>query len=84
MNVLAEVIRTLDEVLSLGGRGLRFNADTALLGALPELDSMAVVALVTALQDSLGVVFEDDDISGETFRTVGDLVRLVSDRLGVA
>ena len=80
MDVQLEVLRVLDEVLSLGGRGLRFRADTPLLGALAELDSMAVVSVVMTLQDRLGVVFNDDDFDGGSFRSVGDLVRLVDDR----
>jgi acyl carrier protein len=81
MDVQLEVLRVLDEVLSLGGRALRFDADTPLLGAVPELDSMAVVSVVTTLQDRLGVGFHDDDIDGQSFRTVGALVRLVDERL---
>lgn len=81
MDVQWEVLRVLDEVLCLGGRALRFRADTPLLGALPELDSMAVVSVVTTLQDRTGVLFRDDDIDGETFRTVGDLARRVVERL---
>ena len=81
MDVQLEVLRMLDEVLSLGGRALRFRTDTPLVGAVPELDSMAVVSVVTTLQDRLGVVFHDDDIDGASFRTVGDLVRLVEARL---
>ena len=81
MDVQLEVLRVLDEVLSLGGRALRFGADTPLLGSLPDLDSMAVVSVITTLQDRLGVFFHDDDIDGESFRTVGDLTRLVGERL---
>jgi hypothetical protein len=43
MNLVKEVTRTLDDVLSLGGRASAFTRDTHLLGAIPELDSMAVV-----------------------------------------
>jgi len=81
VDVQLEVLRVLDDVLSLGGRALHFGANTALLGALPELDSMAVVSVVTTLQDRLGVDFHDDDIDGDRFRTVGDLTRLVNERL---
>jgi len=81
VDVQLEVLRVLDDVLSLGGRALGFCADTALLGALPELDSMAVVSVVTTLQDRLGVDFDDDDMDGDRFRTVGDLTRLVNERL---
>ena len=42
MDVTQEVLRVLDEVLSLNGRSGTFTRDTPLLGAIPELDSMAV------------------------------------------
>jgi acyl carrier protein len=77
MNVHAEVVRILDETLSLGGRGLAFTPATPLLGALPELDSMAVVTVLTTLEERLGITFDDDDIDGATFATVGSLVAFV-------
>ena len=80
--VLAHVLRLLDEVLSLSGRAQAFTRDTALLGALPELDSMAVVSLITALEEQLGLVVDDDDIDGDTFATVGSLADFVAARLG--
>ena len=81
MNVNQEVLRILDEVLSLGGRARAFTADTPLLGAIPELDSMAVVTLITSLEEQLGIVVDDDDIDGATFETVGSLTAFVSAKL---
>lgn len=81
MDVLKEVLRVLDEVLSLAGRSAGFSRDTALLGAIPELDSMAVVSLITALEDQFGLVVDDDDIDGSTFATVGSLSDFVSGKL---
>ena len=78
MNVQQEVLRVLDEVLSLGGRSDGFDRNTHLLGAIPELDSMAVVTLITTLEERLGVEVDDDDIDGATFETVGSLVDFVS------
>jgi acyl carrier protein len=75
------VLRVLADVLSLGSRGANFTRETALLGALPELDSMAVAALITALEERLDIVIHDDEIDGETFRTVGSLVDFVSSKL---
>lgn len=81
MDVQREVLRVLDEVLSLGGRAASFNRDTALLGAIPELDSMAVVTLITTLEEQFGLVVADDDIDGDTFASVGALVDFVSAKL---
>jgi acyl carrier protein len=82
MNIEAEVLRLLDEVLSLEGRAAGFNRQTHLLGAIPELDSMAVVSMITALEDTFGIVVDDDDIDGATFASVGTLVDFVSAKLG--
>ena len=81
MNVTHEVLRVLDEVLSLDGRSAKFTRDTPLLGAIPELDSMAVVSLITSMEDQLGIVVDDDDIDGATFATVGSLTDFVSAKL---
>ena len=82
MDARAEVIRLLDEVLSLKGRAQSFTDATPLLGSVPELDSMAVVAVITALEERLGVSVDDDEISGATFATLGTLVEFVGSKLG--
>ena len=51
-----------------------FVADTALFGALPEFDSMAVAHFLTALEERLGVIIEDDDVEAEDFETFGTLL----------
>lgn len=81
MKVHEEVLRVLDEVLSLNGRAAAFTRETPLLGAVPELDSMAVVTLITTLEDQLGITVDDDDIDGDTFATVGSLVDFVNAKL---
>lgn len=81
MNVTQEVISVLSEVLSLGPRAASMGRDTPLLGAIPELDSMAVVTLITTLEQQFGLTIGDDEIDGSTFATVGSLSDFVSDHL---
>jgi acyl carrier protein len=81
MEVTHEVVRVLDEVLGLNGRARSFTRDTPLLGAISELDSMAVVALLTGLEERFGFVVNDDDVDGDTFRTVGSLAAFVGEQL---
>jgi acyl carrier protein len=76
-----EVLVLLDSTLNLNGRSRAFTRDTALLGAVPELDSMGVVALITAMEERLGLTVEDDEIDGSTFATVGSLADFVSARM---
>jgi acyl carrier protein len=81
MDVMKEVLRVLDEVLSLRGSALAFTRETPLLGAVPELDSMAVLSLMTTMEERFGIAIDDDDIDGDTFATVGSLVDFVSAKL---
>ena len=81
MNTQREVLALLDEILSLKGRSVAMTRDTPLLGALPELDSMAVVAVITALEERFGFSVEDDEIDGSAFVTVGALVDFVEAKL---
>jgi acyl carrier protein len=82
MDILREVLATLDEVLSLNGRALSFDRHTPLLGAVAEFDSMAVVSLITTLEDRFGIVVADDDVDGGTFATVGTVVDFVAGKAG--
>ncbi|WP_367849212.1 acyl carrier protein [Rhodoferax sp. WC2427] len=81
MDVTQEVKAVLDEVLSLNGRSAAFTRETHLLGAIPELDSMAVVSLITRLEEHFGLTVDDDDMDGSTFATVGALVDFVDAKL---
>ena len=83
MNIAQEILRVVDEVLSLNGRTASFTRNTLLLGAVPELDSMAVITLITTLEDRFGLVVDDDDIDGSTFASVGSLTDFVSGKLAV-
>ncbi len=75
---LDEVKTILIDVLSLGDAGQRLQADSPLLGSLPELDSMAVVSLVGALEDHFGIMIDDDELSASTFETLGSLADFVA------
>ncbi len=52
-----------------------------LLGELPELDSLAIVELVVALEEHFDIVVEDEDVTGEAFATVASLASLVAQRV---
>ena len=80
MNTKKEILAILDEVLRLKGRSATFSEQTVLLGALPELDSMAVLALISALEDRFGIAVNDDEIDGATFATVGSLIEYVTSK----
>ena len=81
MDIRDEVVSVLDEVLSLKGRARGCALDTPLLGAIPELDSMAVVALITTLEERFGFAVDDDEIDGSVFATLATLVAFVEGKL---
>ena len=81
MDYKNEVLSILDEVLCLKGRADTFTLETPLLGAIPELDSMAVVALITMLEERFGFEVDDDEIDGAAFTSVGTLVDFVQGKL---
>jgi acyl carrier protein len=82
VSTIDQVRRQLAQSLQLGQRAEEFDASTRLLGGLPELDSMAVVGVITALEEHFGIVVDDDEISAETFETLGSLSAFVERKLG--
>jgi acyl carrier protein len=76
-----EVRQLIGEMLQLGERVWTFGPDTPLLGNIPEFDSMAVVALIKALEERFDIQVADDEISAETFETIGNVHAFVRDKL---
>jgi len=67
----------LIETLGIEDRANTLGPETQLFGAIPELDSLAVVEVITALEERFAFQIEDDDFSGEVFETVGSLATFV-------
>lgn len=74
-NVLSSVLQSPDTIDHL-------TMDSPLLGAIPEMDSMAVVSILTALEEQYGFIVDDDEIDAAVFETVGSLVRFVEHKVG--
>lgn len=81
MSVIQQVQDILSSVLQLPNSSGQFTNDTPLLGAIPEFDSMAVVSIITALEDRFGFAVDDDEIDAAVFETVGSLVAFVEQKL---
>jgi acyl carrier protein len=79
MSYLDQITTILRETLGLGR--MRLERDTALLGSLPELDSMAVAGLLLALEQHFNIEVQDDEISARHFATVGSLSDFVQAKL---
>jgi acyl carrier protein len=79
--VIDDVKNVVGRALQLGGRAREMNGATPLLGAVPELDSMAVVQLITALEEHFGISVDDDEIGASTFATIGSLTAFVERKM---
>jgi len=75
-----QVVATLRSILNLDA-GQPLDAGSALLGNIAELDSMAVVSIINALEERFGFVVDDDEVDGRTFATVGSLAGFVQGKL---
>jgi len=81
MSTTEDVREILRTTLQLKERADEIGPDTALLGNIPELDSMAVAMLITAMEEHFDIFVDDDDISAETFETFGSLCEFVEEKL---
>jgi acyl carrier protein len=84
MSVIEAVKNILANTLGLGARKSGLSESTTLLGNIPELDSVAVVSVIAALEDHFGFGVEDDEINADTFATVGTLASFVETKLNEA
>ena len=81
--MLEEIKQLLASVLKLGKRGQTLTEESQLLGSIPELDSMAVVTVLTVIEEQFDVEFDDEDITADSFATLGALCALVEQKIAV-
>ena len=73
MVALEQVLDVLAESLDGSVQIHEMNEEAPLLGAIPELDSMAIVGIITSIEEHFGITFDDDELDAEVFETVGTL-----------
>jgi acyl carrier protein len=81
MATIDDVKSILRDALQIGDRANNFDSATPLLGHVPELDSMAVVTVLTAIEETFDFEVDDDEMTATTFDTVGSLVDFVEQKL---
>jgi acyl carrier protein len=79
--LLDDVKKLVGSALQIGSRMQQMKADAPLLGAVPELDSIAVVNLITALEEHFGIAVADDEIGASTFETLDSLTKFIEGKL---
>jgi acyl carrier protein len=80
MSIRESLQQIVSAQLGAGYPPASFTPERPMLGAIAELDSMAVVGILAAIEDQLGITVEDDEISAEAFETFGALERFVTQR----
>jgi acyl carrier protein len=78
---LDDVKAVLVATLGVEDQADEIRASTPLFGHLPELDSMAVVELVYALEDRFAITIEGEEITAEVFETLASLATFVAAKL---
>jgi acyl carrier protein len=78
---ITEIKKILTDTLGLGDRLDRMEADMILLGNVPELDSVAVITVILAIEKKFSITIKDDEISAKTFATLGTLVDFVENKI---
>jgi acyl carrier protein len=90
MNTNTAAPATLDAVRSVVAATLgiddpradAMHAGTELLGSLPELDSMAVVELIYALEEHFAIEVDGEAVTADVFETLGSLAAFVETHIG--
>jgi acyl carrier protein len=81
LQVVEQVRAVLISILGAAATSSVLDRSSPLLGAIAELDSMAVVSVLTAFEDRFGIAIDDDEIDGSTFATLGSLTDFVAQKL---
>ncbi len=81
MDHTIKIKKILSDILGLNDRLNPMTSDTFLLGNIPELDSVAVITIILALEKNFSISIHDDEISAKTFETLGTLVNFIEKKI---
>lgn len=81
MSLQLEIKALLKETLQLDEVD-SWDENTEILGAISEFDSMAIVTVLTMVEENYGIMIEDDEVSAEVFETLGTLVSFIDEKVG--
>lgn len=72
-----DVVTTL---LGIEDRAETLQPSTPLFGSIPELDSMAVLELISELEVRFGIEVQEEEVTGDVFDTLGSLTDYVDSK----
>lgn len=79
--IFEEVKSVVVQTLGVEEHAANFQPSTALLGNVPEFDSMAVVELICALEQHFQIDIDGEELTAEVFETLGDLSTFIENKL---
>jgi len=81
MVTLDDLKTLIGDVLQIADRLQGVGESDVLLGGVPEFDSMAVVSVLTVIEENYGVMIDDDEVSAENFETFGSLLQFINSKV---
>ena len=76
-----DIKQLLIDTLSLEITPSEMDDDALLLGDIPEFDSMAIVAVITTLEENYNFSTADDELTAEVFESVETVVNFVQQHI---
>ena len=71
----------LIETLSLELSTDELDDDALLLGDIPEFDSMAIVSVITGLEDTFEFTSADDELTADVFESITSVVEFITEQI---
>lgn len=76
-----DIVQIIINVTGKSDAVCTFTADTQLFGAMPEIDSMAIINIVLSLEKQYGFHIDDEEVEQAVFESVGSLSLFVATKL---
>jgi len=76
-DITLEIKQLLIDTLSLDIQPNEMDDDALLLGDIPEFDSMAIVSVITALEENYNFTSADDELTADVFESIPTVVEFV-------
>lgn len=81
MLAIEQVLEVLAESLPIPEGTYKMGEHAPLLGAIPELDSMAIAGIIAGMEKCFSIVFDANDLDAQAFETVGTLRDLIASKM---
>ena len=79
--IVKKILKIISEKTDVGYEHQSISADTELLTSGLGLDSVVMLRLIAAIEDEVGIEFDDTDLPIEVFKNVGTLAEAVRKKL---